>query len=236
MVKTRCRLTPRWIPAAVLVFSGLSVAEGEEPPDFARLTVGDDTVYRDCHVVRAESDALVIRHDRGVARVSLFDLPSDIQEKYEFDPVTAMAQYKRDLERQRVLKKTLLHEAEKAKAAEAARQAEERLQREAEQTWVPAEGRILLRRPDGLFVAAQRIVMVPTKTKSTLGLPIDGPPRRELAPFSSESGTVFLAGATPLEGHPYWQGYIEPFSSGQRTLRIRATARPVPVHRAVNRR
>lgn len=90
---------------------------GPAKPAIETLETRKGDIPHNCCVSRVETDGLVIEHDGGLARVSLFDLNPSIQAQYDFDTIEAMDAYKRDQAVQRKLRKQLLLETENFKAA-----------------------------------------------------------------------------------------------------------------------
>lgn len=207
--------------------------EGEQLPDFPALTLKDGTVLKNCFVTRVETDGLVIRHDQGLAHVSFFDLDHEIQEKYAFDPVAAMALYKKRLETQREQRKQRLLEAEKAKAEKQLELAEERRYEIAQSEWIPCEAYVFRSNTKGCYVHAKQIVFVPTETRSTLGFVVPGPPKRKLKSFSH--GMIFLKNITPIpKAGAKWLGYIDPVSI-EEAPHPETGDKTIPIHSAISR-
>lgn len=211
--------------------------DAEAEPDYPVLKTEKGEVYRNCFVKKVDPDGLVLQHSEGVAHVSFFELSADIQEKYDFDPVAALQEYKTRIAQQRETRKELLIEAEKFKAAEARADAVRKLYQVAKVDWIPAEGRIVAIREDGIFVRAQQVVMVPTTVISTLGFENEGPPKRTLQNFGD--GLTYLR----IEDHEpridtwkrgsKWKGYIEPVTL-EKTTFVSSDESGVPVHRALS--
>ena len=183
--------------------------ETVKKPDFPELTTKDGRVFRNAFVTSVEADALLLRHEGGLARVSLFELNSEIQARYDFDPVTALKVYKENLEVDRERRKTQLLDAEKYRASlDKAQVAKETLQL-AKAEWIPVEATVAKVTEAGALIRARRITMVPTKVRSTLGFLNDGPPKRVLEPFGA--GAVLLKDPPPsLKQGDLWKGYLNP--------------------------
>ncbi len=207
------------------------------PESYGELVTRDGTLYRNCKVVRSEPDALLVEHAGGMARLSFFDLPEKVQGEWGFDPFKAMEHFKAEKERERALRWRLFWERQQYESEQARQADEARLREEAAREWVPVEARILGRSADGEgFVAVcQRITFQPTKTRSTLGSVIDGPPKRVLQPFSDRP--VVLRVAVTLEIAPLagdkWNAYVEPASDGVSTYRMEGRNHEASVHYAV---
>lgn len=196
---------------SLFVFSGAQevTLESAKVPDFPELIMKDGRVLRNGIVTRVEPDALLIRHDGGIARVSLFELSPVIQARYNFDPVTALKVYQKNLDADRDRRKTQLLEAEKHRAAVEKAQAEREALMLARTEWVPVEATVLKVTEAGALISAKRITMVPTKVRSTLGFLNDGPPERVLVPFSPAA--VLLKSPSPtLKRGDLWKGYLNP--------------------------
>lgn len=164
--------------------------------------------FHDCEIKRVEEDAIIIEHQGGMARVSLFDVSKELQKKYDFDPVAAMEKYKRDIETQRKLKWKRFLEGQKHEAAMARAESKEKFAEKVKATWIPVVATVHELKNGGAFVSASQIKYVPTKTKTTLGFEIDGPPRKTLVPMSPNVIFIKAAGIKL----PKWQGYLEPLA------------------------
>ena len=213
-------------------------AENEECmpsiPDLRILETKKGIVYHNCYVSRVEIDGIVIKHDGGMARISLFDLHASIQDYFNFDPVAAMAAYKRDKEVDRKLRKQVLLETEKFKAAEKRRAAQKELESLAVKNWIPAEGTIVKKTKEGIELPLYRIVLVPTEEISTLGLKREGPPKRQLHKFNAENVILMHVGEDQSIGDK-WQGYVDPAPYRQ-PLAPYPKKQNIPVHRAISKR
>lgn len=197
--------------AIAIVFAlKLGFAEDGELPVYPELRTSEGKVYTDCKVKKVEVDALIFEHREGMARVSFFDLDESIRDEYDFDPVAAMEKYKRDKAVQRELKWKRFWEKQKAESDRAERMAQAEFLKVVKTTWMPIEASVLGRQSGGLFVRAKRIKFVPTKTRSTLGFEIDGPPRKTLVPVG---GGVIFIDSTEVSGER-WLGYLEPQPNG----------------------
>jgi len=227
-----------WLAIPLLAWCAISQSEDEQAtnrkPDFEILETKKGEIFRNCFVSRVEKDGLIIKHDGGMARVSLFDLAPAIQGKFNFDPIEAMEAYKRDQALEREQRKQILLETEKYKAAEQRKAAQEALYLIAENEWPPAEGIILTKTAEGIVVDLYRISLIPTKEISTLGFEREGPPKRQLNKFSA--GNVFLrhVGQDQAIGDK-WRGYVDP-APYQQPLGPKTTEQTYPVHRAVTKR
>jgi len=219
-------------PLLTLLAEEAAKAMPEKAADYPELVTTKGEIFRQVAVTRVEADALLVRHEGGMARISLFDLSPELQARYDFDPVAALKRYRENLATQRELRKTALLEAEKRHAAairiEAAR---ERLE-VAKAEWIPVEATVILIREEGALLSAKRIEMVPTRVRSTLGFLNEGPPERTLVAFST--GPVLLM--DPPEGlraGQKWRGYLNPVT--ERFVIDRATGLPtVPAHRGAS--
>ncbi|NRB76284.1 MAG: hypothetical protein HRU46_18135 [Verrucomicrobiales bacterium] len=207
---------------------------GPAKPDFETLETRKGEVFHNCSVSRVEADGLVIKHDGGMARVSLFDLNSSIQARYDFDPIEAMDAYKRDQVAERARRKQILLETEKFKAAQERKAAQEQLYLVAENEWIPCEGTVLSHTSDGIVTDLYQISLVPTTEISTLGFEREGPPKRQLNKFSA--GSIFLRHVGQgLAIGDKWRGYVDP-APYQQPLGPKQEKQKHPVHRAVTKR
>lgn len=212
---------------------GGTAGAGEPLPE---LTTKDGRIYRECRILRAEPDALLVRHAAGVARLSLFDLPEPIQQQYRFDPSTAMAHARSRLERERDQRWRLFWERQEFESGQARIAEHESIQRVGEREWVPVEARIVQHLDESAALArCRRVTFEKTQVKSTLGFLVDGPPRRVLVDFAQKA--VVLRFAVPLEGRPavgtVWKGFVNPAADGETTFRYRGVEQSAPAHRAV---
>ena len=183
--------------------------EGVKKPDFPELTTKDGRILRNAFVTAVEPDALLIRHEGGLARISLFELSPEIQARYDFDPVNALKVYQKNLEIDRERRKAQLLEAEKYRAdAEKAQATRETLQM-AKNEWIPVEATVSKITEAGALIHARRITMVPTKVRSTLGFLNDGPPERVLEPFSPRA-LLLKDPPVTLKRGDLWKGYLNP--------------------------
>lgn len=247
------KIKPKWL-AAVLALAAISGAEESSSPGassgvpqitgtesgstrtdaskageagkLAEIRTIQGAVYSDCQVLRVETDALLIRHRNGMAKVSFFDLDTDLRKRYGFDPVAGMKKRRTDLEQQRERRWEQFWEREKWESEKKSRQELEDFQAKARREWMPITARVLRRTDRGAFVQASRITFVPTKTKSTLGFEIDGPPKKQLVPFKPD---VIFIEATGIDGE-FWQGYLDPVT---RESISNGHDESIPVHRAV---
>ncbi|MCB1230005.1 MAG: hypothetical protein KDN19_07060 [Verrucomicrobiae bacterium] len=207
------------------------------PRAYDSLTAKDGTVYQDCKVIRAEPSALLVRHRGGMARLSFFDLPESVQQEWGFDPFAAMEHYKAENERERALRWKLFWERQEYESEQARIAAEEKLRDTAEREWIPVEGVVISRIEGGAAIVARcsRVTFQKTKTKSTLGFEIDGPPKRVLVPFAEKA--VILHIAVPADHLPpaggKWRGYVDPIAEGGGSYRYRGSEIPADIYSAV---
>lgn len=226
------------IAVIFMVFSASAVSQtvsdsSESPPkaDFATLERKDGTVLHECFISRVETDGLVLRHRDGVAHVSFFDLPTEVQQQYDFDPVAALKEYKERIAIDRERRKKMVLEAEKHKAAEVRALAERELYEIAKRDWMPAEATVVAKRETGFYARAKKVVLVPTKIISKLGFENDGPPKRKLERFGPS--IIFLKESAPnVAVGGKWRGYIDPVSLETREFPPAGPGK-VPVHKAV---
>jgi hypothetical protein len=73
-MKTGC-----WLFVALSLFALSHLASADD------LIVGDK-VYKDYQVIRTQFDGIVIKHSAGIATLYFWDLPPDLQKKYNYDP------------------------------------------------------------------------------------------------------------------------------------------------------
>lgn len=210
-------------------------AGAEKPVDYPELKLKNGKTYLDCRVVRIEPDALLVQHRGGMARLSLFEMPEAIQKAHGFDPFAAMEHARAEMDRQRELRWKLFWEKQEYESGQARVAEQEAILREAAREWVPVEATILRRLDDGVVLAScRRVAFEKTKTKSTLGFVIDGPPRRVLVDFGD--GPLALRFAVPIGDTPasgsVWKGYVHPVSQGAMDFTLRGTRQSAAAHLA----
>tara|TARA_R110000850_G_scaffold64695_29_gene145110 strand:- start:674 stop:1381 length:708 start_codon:yes stop_codon:yes gene_type:complete len=206
----------------------------EPVPDYERLESKDGRTFEECHVKRVESDALIIEHRDGMARISFFDLSPEIQSAYDFDPIEALAAYKKNIAMERELRKNQLLESEKQRA-EAQHQAEkEQFYEEAKREWIPSKGTIIKVNGQGAYAELWRISFVPTKETSVLGFEKEGTPKRVMKKIGK--GLVFLKQVGPdFSPGDKWEGFVDPISK-EYTISPKSRKNDIPVYRCVSRR
>lgn len=203
----------------------------EPEPDFAKLETLAGEAYLDCHLVRSDAEGLLIRHRGGMARISFFDLPAEIRDRFEFDPVTALRLYRERQAEERSARKERLIAAERYRAGIAEKKALEDRRDRARSEWIPVEASILRLVEDGLLLRADRIVFEPTTETSTLGFERPGPPRKVLRAFAPEIILIDLSPfPQPDPSEASWKGYVEPQSRD--SVSVAGRSEPVPRHRA----
>jgi hypothetical protein len=99
-MKMRC-----WLFVAISLFALSHLACAED------MTVSN-MVYKDCQVIRTQPDAIVIKHSTGIATLYFWELPSDLQKKYNYDPAMAQA-YHQQAEEQRAVWQAKIKEQSK---------------------------------------------------------------------------------------------------------------------------
>ncbi len=191
------------------------------PDHYEKLTTRDGGVYKDCQVIRADPAALLVKHTTGMARLSFFDLSEEVQAEWGFDPFLAMKVFKAENERERALRWRLFWERQQYESDQARQETEQRLRDTARREWIPVEATVLARIEDedgpGFVAECWRVTFRKTKTRSTLGFEIDGPPKRVLMPL--REGAVILRPAISSDPMPRvggaWSGYVDPDSEGK---------------------
>ncbi len=216
---------------------GLSQEAKTPPqPDFAEIRTTTGKVYKNCFVKKVEPDALTIRHTKGMARISFFSLNKELQNKYNFDPITAVKKANLDEENRRKTHWKLFWEKQQYEASEANRVAAAKLYQKAKRTWHPIQGQIVRLQNGGAYINANRIVFIPTKMKSTLGFTVDGKPKKVITPMTP--GLIFIQnphGKITTAPGQKWEGYIEPFST-DKVANLSNGKETIPLWRAVPRK
>jgi hypothetical protein len=212
---------------------GVSENSGEKVEESfpSELTTKKGTIYRDCKLKRIESDALIVAHRGGIAKISFFDLDESFQKKYGFDPIAAMEKYRASLKTQRDLKWKRFWEAQKHEVGVVVKEDRQKFLKTVKATWIPVEARVVKHGETGSYVQASRITFVRTKAKSSLGFEIDGPLRKKLVPMTPN---VIFIKAAGIKGE-IWQGYLEPHSHGSTGEKLWGSDDEVPSYRAVAR-
>jgi hypothetical protein len=72
-----------------LVRQGGIWKEPSMPESAAKLTDTSGRVYRGVTVKQVEPDGLLVQHEGGVSKIYFLDLPTAVQNEYDFDPVAA---------------------------------------------------------------------------------------------------------------------------------------------------
>jgi hypothetical protein len=221
----------------VPLLPGTIVGE-EKPPaspqadEHPELVTKKGEIFRKVTVMRVDADALLVRHEGGMARVSLFDLGPELQARYDFDPIEALKRYQADLAVQREQRQTAVLEAEKRRAAAIRAEAERERFEVAKDEWAPVEAEVLAIRDEGALLRASRIVLVPTQVRSTLGFLNPGPPKRVLEPFSGRP-VLFIDPPAALKRGDQWKGYLNPLA--ERFVIDPGTGLPtIPAHRGAS--
>ena len=208
-----------------------ATAFANRDPTYDRIVTKDGREFLDCRVKRADEEGLVIAHTGGMARISFFDLSSEIQETYDFDPVVAMQAYRENQERERELRKQRNLEAARLKAEAERKSAAAALQARAEKEWIPVEAHVVSARENGAYALVEKIRFEPTTVISKLGFENPGPPKRITEPIGD--GLLFLRSiAQHFKPGELWQGYMEPFSTAMNP-HPDTGEKSVPVHLAV---
>ena len=184
------------------------------PKTYPEIKTSKGKVYKDCKVVRSDTDALIFEYGNGtgVAKVSFFDLDEEIQKEFNFDPVAGMAKYKQNIDAQRDLRWQIFWANQKNKTKKQSQQNQLKKIQEIKKTWIPIKAKKVLsvQNKDGIFVQAKKLTYVKTKTKSKLGFEIDGPAVKKLVPF--EPQVIFLEIGTFEQSS--WDGYVAPIPNG----------------------
>ena len=199
--------------------SGTAPGETTDAPSrviqFEKLETTDNKVYEQVTVRKIEPDSLLIEHLNGVARVSMFDLSEEIQKHYEFDRDAAIEHYKRREAEQRAIRKQLFFERIRQQAADEAELRLQNLERQAKMEWIPVRAQIVTVSDGNALAYVDRIVMVPTYTKSALGgKGLPGPARKKYVRISNSPVWLRDVGEieTPSKGKPavIWTGFVWP--------------------------
>ena len=206
--------------------------KGAPPRSFEKLVTDDGVEYVDCEVVRVEPDALVVRHRKGVARLSFFDLPREIREAYQFDPFLAVEHFRKENERQRQLRWQGFWEKQRYEAAQAEKEANKRMIEDALSQWIPVEATVTRSADDRFLARCRQVIFVKTTKRSKLGFLVDGPPKRKLVDFAGGKPIWLRLAAQPERKLPVrgatWKGYVCPYPDPKPT-----EADADPVFRAV---
>ena len=217
----------------LVLFAETESKEKPAPPTrFESLRTDEGVEYLDCQVVRVEPDALVVRHRKGVARISFFDLPREIRETFHFDPFVAIEHYRQETERQREVRWQTFWEKQRHEAEAAEAEDRKKLIEEAYAEWIPVEAQVVRPVADGFLARCQRVTFEKTTKRSKLGFLVEGPPKRKLVEFAGGSPILLRLVRRPGEDLPKrnttWKGYVAPVAEPKA-----ADPESAPVHRAV---
>ncbi|MCB1089589.1 MAG: hypothetical protein KDM63_21295, partial [Verrucomicrobiae bacterium] len=168
-------------------------------------------------------------------RVSLFDLPEEVQKEFGFDPFVAMDHAKATMESQREIRWKLFWERQQYESEQAKLAEQDAIQRAAEREWIPVEATVIQKLgADAVLARCERVTFEKTTTKSTLGFTIDGPPRRVLVKYGE--APLVLRFAVPLERFPsvgqVWKGYVNPVAIGEVEFKFRGVGQKSAAHQA----
>ena len=200
--------------------------------EYPELVTRKGATFRKVTIMRVDADALLVRHEGGMARVSLFDLGPELQARYDFDPVEALKRYRADLAVQREQRQTAVLETEKRRAAAIRAEAQREQLEVAKTEWTPVEAEVIKIQDEGALLRAKRIILVPTQVRSTLGFLNPGPPNRVLEPFYGLPILLLDPPGTMRRGDK-WKGYLNPLA--ERFVIDQGTGLPtIPAHLGVS--
>ncbi len=222
-VSTKSKLFLKFCPKASLIailaaLTGFSAptaeasdAEATSVP--ARIETLDQRYFDDCELVREEPDALLIRHRKGIARLSFSILSTTLRETFNYDPDEAYKAACAHYEKERRLQKWKFREEETVRAMR-------KLEIESEiikSRWIPAEATVIRTAENGIYVSAMRIIRNDRSGKI-------------LKPFGP--ACLFLPEkSTHLRPGSLWKGYICP-SPDDTVLDLNGEMFTVPFHQA----
>ena len=84
----------KWLLVLIIFFSICRIASAEE------LTLSNGKVYSDYTITRVEPDGISIKHAAGIIKVYFWELPADIQQKYNYDAAKAQEYRQQSINRQ----------------------------------------------------------------------------------------------------------------------------------------
>lgn len=141
---------------ALLVFASLLISASDATANSipTQIETLDQRSFDDCQLIRAEPDALLIRHKKGIARLSFSILDDTLKETFHYDPVKAYKASYAHYEKERHLQKWKFSEEEAVRTM----RKHEILTEVIKSTWVPAEATVLRATDEGIYVAAMQIM------------------------------------------------------------------------------
>jgi len=205
--------------------------------DFESLATLDGKIYRQAIVRKVEPDSLLVEHAGGLARVSLFDLTEEIQQRYHFDHDQAMAHYKQREAEQRALRKQLFFERIRQDAEAEAEARQEALENTVAADWIPVRASIVSLHGDDALARVDRIILRPTRTINAFGSEsLPGAPEKHYVPIASVPVVLkgIAAGADQSIFGEFWNGYVWP--DGEVALDPNFPEEKTPVYRAMQSR
>ncbi|MDF1739429.1 MAG: hypothetical protein P1U86_09745 [Verrucomicrobiales bacterium] len=206
---------PPFLAALLTILAIDTEAGAAEPASLpTRIETLDQRRFDDCELVRAEPDALLIRHSKGIARLSFTILNSSLQEAFNYNPDEAYKSAYANYEKEQQLRKWKFREEETVRAMRKM----EVLSETIKSTWIPVEATVIRSTNRGIYVAPLEIAC-------------NAPSGRILRPFGA--GLLFLPeNSLDLRPGSLWMGYICP-RPDDTVLDLNGEMFTVPFHQAI---
>ncbi len=193
---------------------GVSASEMETATVPAHIETLDERQFDDCRLIRAEPDALLIRHSKGIARLPFPVLDDELKKTFHYDPGKAYEAAYAHYEKEQQLRKWKFREEETVRAM----REHEAVMESIKSSWIPAEATVIRTTKNGVYVTAMQIIRN------------DGS-GRILKPFGP--GCLFLPeNSSDLRPGSLWMGYICP-SPDDTVLDLNGEMFTVPFHQAL---
>jgi|TARA_B110000305_G_C19401202_1_gene620257 hypothetical protein len=202
--------------AATQTPASLTAGTSEAKPDFVptHIKTLDQREFKECQLIRAEPDALLIRHKKGIARLSFSVLNKTLKDAFRYNPDEAYKAAYAHYEKERHLEKWKLREEEIVRAM----RKHEIITEVIKTTRIAAEATVLRATDDGIYVAAMQICQNDGCGKI-------------LKPFGP--GCLFLPeNSRHLRPGSLWKGYICP-PPDYTVLDLYGEMFTVPFHKAL---
>ncbi|MEC5126342.1 hypothetical protein VSU19_06245 [Verrucomicrobiales bacterium BCK34] len=203
------------LAAWLAIFTILTEAKAAEPVSLPiRIETLDQRSFEACKLVRAEPDALLIRHSKGIARLPFALLNSSLKEAFNYDPDAAYEAAYAHYKKEQQLRKWKFREEETVRAMRKMEVISETIK----STWIPVETTVIRSTEKGIYVAPMEI-----GSNDSSG--------RILRPFRDR--LLFLPeNSLGLQPGSLWMGYICP-RPDDTVLDLNGEMFTVPFHQAI---
>lgn len=212
-----CPQSPATLVIAITLACGYFDTEANDSSENSipsRIETLDQRSFAQCYLIRAEPDALLIRHSKGIARLAFTILDASLKEAFRYDPEEGFKAASEHYKKECYLQMLKFREEETVRAI---RERVEKMET-AKSSWIPAEATVIQANKKGIYVSAMRIV----------GNSASG---KILKPFGP--GCLFLPASNPgLRPGSLWKGYICPHPDDT-VLDLSGEMFTVPFHQAL---